>query len=384
MEEGRERDTVTDSARDLLEDLMGDQIESNTADDGAGGNFNNEEEGAPQQISNPQVPEGNTPTMIVRTPSPVVGRKANNSSVTPRGTNADPSSSAKKYTPMNPGGLTMYERAILQKEERERKMKELEKTLMVDLTFTPSRGTNADPSSSAKKNTPRNRGGLTMYERTMLQKEEKERKMKELEKSLMVDLTFTPSRISSGNRKYDCGNSTVSSIGSSPSMMEGKTGGESVFSRLYTVDTAASRAHRHRTPTRSGLTKGRLFGTSTPKSASGAATTGGRSLYSSASRSVCTIQTASPRVEALFKSGEEKLRARSLSDEDESEKINRRIEDKALNSPGVCTFKPQTKWNLIAQRRKMASEEIERQADEARRSTPKIIEAVSTDFNFVL
>ena len=223
-----------------------------------------------------------------------------------------------------------------------------------------------------------------MYERTMLQKEERERKMKELEKSLMVDLTFTPSRISSGNRKYDCGNSTVSSIGSSPSMMEGKTGGESVFSRLYTVDTAASRARRHRTPTRSGLTKGRLFGTSTPKSASGAATTGGRSLYSSASRSVCTIQTASPRVEALFKSGEEKLRARSLSDEDESEKINRRIEDKALNSPGVCTFKPQTKWDLIAQRRKMANEEIERQADEARRSTPKIIEAVSTDFNFVL
>merc|ERR1711957_162059 len=124
------RDTVTDPARDLLEDLMGDKIERNAADDGAGGNFNNEEEGAPQQISNPQVPEGNTTTMIVRTPSPVVGRKANNSSVTLRGTNADPSSSAKKYTPMNPGGLTMYERAILQKEERERKMKELEKTLM--------------------------------------------------------------------------------------------------------------------------------------------------------------------------------------------------------------------------------------------------------------
>ena len=329
MEEERERDIGTDSARDLLNDLMGDQIEHNTTDDGGtGGNCDNEKEGAPQQISNPQVTEGNTSTMIMKTPSPVVGRKANNSSVTPRDTNADPSTSAKKYT-------------------------------------------------------PRNRGGLTMYERSMLQKEERERKMKELEKTLMVDLTFTPSRISSGNRKYDCGNSTVSSIGSSPSMMEGKNGGESVFSRLYTADTAASRAQRHRTPTRSGLSKGRLFGTSTPKSASGAATTGGRSLYSSAGRSICTVQTASPRVEALFKSGEEKLRARSLSDEDESEKINRRIEDKALDSPGVCTFKPQTKWNLIAQRRKMAREEIERQADEARRSTPKIIKAVSTVFCFV-
>jgi len=296
-------DIATDLARDLL-------------DEGTGSNYENK--GAPQQISNPQVSEGITPTMM---PSSVVGQKANRS-IIPHGINADAPPSAKK-------------------------------------AFSTSVGTN--------------RGGLTMYERSMLQKEERERNMKALEESLMVDFTFTPTRISSGNVKNNCGISMVSSLGSSPSTIGGTSGGNSVFSRLYVADTAASRAQRYKTSTRNSPSS-RLFASSDTKSV--AATTVGRSLCSAASRrSTCTVQTASPRLEALYKSGQDKLRARSISDKDESEKIRRRIDDKALDSPGVYTFRPQTKWNLVTQRRKMVQEEIKLQADEARRSTPKIIKA---------
>lgn len=319
MMEEKKVDIATDSARDLLEGVIGHESEHNTVNEGTGSNYENK--GAPQQISNPQVSEGITPTIM---PSSVVGQKANHS-IIPRGTNADVPPSAKKE--------------------------------FLSSTVT-------------------NRGGLTMYERSMLQKEERERKMKALEERLMMDFTFTPTRISSGNMKNNCGNSMVSSLGSSSSTVGGTSGGNSVFSRLYVADTAASRAQRYRTPTRNSRS-GRLFATSTPKSA--AATTVGRSLYSAASRSTCTVQTASPRLEALYKSGQDKLRARSISDKDESEKTKRRIDDKALNSPGAYTFRPQTKWNLVAQRRKMADEEIELQADEARRFTPKIIKAVSAD-----
>merc|ERR1711865_495899 len=197
------------------------------------------------------------------------------------------------------------------------------------------------------------RRNLTMYERSMAQRKERERKMKELEETLMVDFTFTPSRIRSCNKQKDCGYSMVSSLGSSPG---------------YVADTAASRARRHRSPIRNNPTSSRL--------SSGAATPDGRSLYSATSRrSACTVQTASPRLEALYRSGQDKLRARCVSDEDESQKLRQRMEEKDLNSPSVYTFRPQTKWNLVSERRKMAREEIERQADQARRSTPKIIKA---------
>mmetsp|Transcript_4877 Transcript_4877/g.5550 ORF Transcript_4877/g.5550 Transcript_4877/m.5550 type:complete len:427 (+) Transcript_4877:377-1657(+) len=315
MEEKR-GDIATDLARDLLEDVTGYRSEHSTVNEGTGSNYENK--GAPQQISNPQVSEGITPTMM---PSSVVSQKANHS-IIHHGTNADVPPSAKK-------------------------------------AFSSSAGTN--------------RGGLTMYERSMLQKEERERNMKALEESLMVDFTFTPTRISSGNVKNNCGNSMVSSLGSSPSTIGGTSGGNSVFSRLYVADTAASRAQRYKTSTRNSPSS-RLFATSDTKSV--AAATVGRSLCSATSRrSTYTVQTASPRLEALYKSGQDKLRARSISDKDESEKIRRRIDDKALNSPGVYTFRPQTKWNLVTQRRKMVQEEIELQADEARRSTPKIIKA---------
>jgi hypothetical protein len=88
--------------------------------------------------------------------------------------------------------------------------------------------------------------------------------------------------------------------------------------------------------------------------------------------------TASARLESLFKAGEEKLRARHLSDQAEAEQLKRRIENEALKLPGVYTFQPQTKWNLAAQRRKMAGEAKEEENDdEVRRIIPAMSTAVS-------
>lgn len=71
-----------------------------------------------------------------------------------------------------------------------------------------------------------NRGGLTMYERSKIQMEERERKLKNLQEKLMADYTFAPA-------------SSVSSLGSS------RAGDVNmVFDRLYHADTAAMRAYR--------------------------------------------------------------------------------------------------------------------------------------------
>ena len=65
-----------------------------------------------------------------------------------------------------------------------------------------------------------------MYERSKIQMEERERKLKNLQEKLMADYTFAPA-------------SSVSSLGSS------RAGdGNMVFDRLYNADTAAIRAYR--------------------------------------------------------------------------------------------------------------------------------------------
>ena len=336
---------TSSSAVDLLDDLMGDHLmqsehiatdyandrNGDTDDTGIALGLQEENLEESELLSPKQkqqlVPEdsleeaeGNTASMVMMTPSRVVGRKSDGSRSAARVTNATTPLSARK----NQGGLTMYERSMLQKEERERKMKALEETLMVDFTFTPSR------ISSGKK-----------------------------------------SRARTGSAE-----SMVSSLASSPSTVGGASttpgGGESVFSRLYAAGTTASRAQKHRTPTPNSNMY--AFGSRTPTSA--VASTAGRNSYSySGNRSTITAQTASPRLESLFKSGEEKLRARNINNQDEAEQVRRRIENEAMS---VCTFQPQTKWNLAAQRRKMAREAMEREADEARRATPKILKAVSS------
>lgn len=217
-------------------------------------------------------------------------------------------------------------------------------------------------------------GGLTMYERSVLQKEERERKLKALQETLEADFTFAPQR-AAGNRskRTGSGESVVSSLGDSPSTAGGiSTGGVSVFSRLYNAETAASRAWQYIGRAFSDSDRSPIASRapiSTAASMAGNSTSGNRSTTKS--------KTASPRLEYLFKAGEEKLRARHLSDKEEAEQIQRRIENEALKLPGVYTFRPQTKWDLVAQRRQMAREAKEKEEEEAHRNIPKSINAVS-------
>jgi hypothetical protein len=205
----------------------------------------------------------------------------------------------------------------------------------------------------------RTNGGLTMYERSMLQKEERERKMRSLQEKLMADYTFTPSR---AMRKTSSSQSLVSSIGASPSSMG--TADMSVFSRLYHAETAASRGQRFNGTFRKDV----ILGWSTPgKSTIGTPARIPRSAPGSRSGSV----PSSPRLEELYKFGEEKLRSRQLSREEELKRLRERLEEQELQKTDVYTFRPRTKWNLVAERRRRARMELERAAEEARRLTPK-------------
>ena len=202
---------------------------------------------------------------------------------------------------------------------------------------------------------PKVRDGLSMYERSMLQKEERERKLQALQETLMADFTFTPNRAKSGyspRQRSASGDSIVSSLGESPSLMGGvSTGGVSVFSRLYSAETAASRARQRVSPS-----------------------VAGRSYYSDTGTKK---SAASPRLEFLFKAGEEKLRARHLSDQEEAEQIKQRIEDEALKQPGVYTFRPQTKWDLVAIRRQIAREYNEQEVDKTSQTVSRTPKKVS-------
>lgn len=210
---------------------------------------------------------------------------------------------------------------------------------------------------------PGTSGGLTIYERSILQKEERERKLKALQETLEADFTYVPNRLKKEQKvrhKIGSGDSVVSSLADSPS-----AGGLSVFTRLYEAETVASLANHYTPPAKTDR-----FGFTT--SGSTAASIAGQSQHSEN-----TSKTTSPRLEALYKAGQEKLRARNLSDKEDSEQMRRRIENELLKIPGVYTFRPQTKWDLVAERRKMANEQKKREEEEAHRSMPKTIHAVS-------
>lgn len=138
------------------------------------------------------------------------------------------------------------------------------------------------PRSAPAKGTmaPRGRDGLTMYERTKLQMEERERKLKALQETLMADYTFTPQSAS---------NSAASSRASSP---------EKVFDRLYNLETAAMRARKASTPR------------STPRSSTNSPfSTPSRSRVRSTKDGYITPG----RLEALHADGQNKLRAKKKS-----------------------------------------------------------------------
>ena len=227
---------------------------------------------------------------------------------------------------------------------------------------TPSSAVRSGQSNGSSTGGSAGRGGLTMYERSMLQKQERERKMKLLQDKMMSDCTFTPSR---ERTRSSSSQSVVSSIGASPSSV-GTGDTMSVYSRLYHAETAASRAQRHGG---GNVTDGATSGFQTPRANM---STPGRSV--SGSRSSCP---PSPRLQELYRSGEEKLRSRKLSDQEEADALRRRLEELELTKADVYTFRPRTKWNLAAERRRKAREEIERAAYEARRATPKAVKAVS-------
>ncbi len=199
--------------------------------------------------------------------------------------------------------------------------------------------------------TPEVSGGMTLEEKATLEKEERERKLNALQATLNTGHKPRQRTLTT--------DSAVSSLGDSPS-----AGGMSVFSRLYEEETAASRASRFTPRTRINR-----FGFASRTSTPTAASIAGQSQLS---------RPNSPRLDSLYQEGKETLRARNLSDREEAEQRMRRIEDALLKIPGEFTFRPQTKFNLVAQRRKWAREQKEREEEEARKKVPKTITAVST------
>jgi hypothetical protein len=135
-------------------------------------------------------------------------------------------------------------------------------------------------SAPAKGSVMNHRGdGLSMYERTKLQIQERERKLKALQETLMADCTFTP---------RSAANSVSSSLTpSSPNP-------EKVFDRLYSTETAAMRARKASTPRSTRSATNSPF--STPS----------RSRVRSAKDGYITPG----RLEALHSEGQNKLRAR--------------------------------------------------------------------------
>lgn len=210
-------------------------------------------------------------------------------------------------------------------------------------------------------------GGLTMYERSMLQKEERERKMKALQERLMADFTFTPkSATFSSNNTL-----TPSPRPGSPSSLASAV---SVFTRLYRADTAASRGQRRSVFTAAAAADNDGYYSTPVSTVSTPARTGQSPV--GRFRQAGSTRPSSPRLEELYKSGEEKLRGRNLSDQDEAKALRRRLEEQEL-ATGSYTFHPNTKWDLAAERRKLAQVAVEQVAHEARKATPKIVKAVS-------
>jgi hypothetical protein len=200
---------------------------------------------------------------------------------------------------------------------------------------------NPPPKSNVSKSfaTP-TRGGLTMYERSMLQMEEREQKLKALQDKLSLDLTFMPNSTSGPHSKT----STPNTGGTS----DGGVGGMNVFSRLYHSETKAIKNQPHPKGLNGGTTpRSQALPRSGSKSRS-------RSRSNGSMRSTNTKSSSgTTRVEEMHERGQQSLRCQYKSDKKEEQGRRRRLEEELL---GQCTFQPKTKWNLGEERRKMAHE----------------------------
>lgn len=242
----------------------------------------------------------------------------------------------------------------------------------------------ASAGASAPVTTPRShllkpvptRDGLTMYERSMLQMEERQRKLKALQDKLHEQYTFQP-------------RSNPSSRSTSPLAASPAHDGVlylDVFERLYHAETKAYRAQR---PSPKSITTNTSSSSTTPR---------GR-VKPLSNRSV-DMDLTPARLEELAILGQQKLRARPMNEKvcllctsnkrlkkrkcrqliarrlvrstvcssihpsflsfwffvfskEEEEARRKRLEEEEL---AKCSFKPNTKWHLAADRRKQAKE----------------------------
>ena len=159
---------------------------------------------------------------------------------------------------------------------------------------------------------------LGLYERSLRQQEERERKMNNLRADLMKDCTFTPN-ISAKVNPAGSSNHTTTTRTSSSSRSGGD---ESVFERLYRNGGSVSSGSKG-TPVTSNCS-------------------GRRSATSPADRSTMSraSSTATSRIESLYEEGVRKLRNRPVNDAAERELREKEREEKELQEH--CTFRPQS------------------------------------------
>jgi hypothetical protein len=179
---------------------------------------------------------------------------------------------------------TPPEKKPMMPEVKEETSKESPKQESGSSTSTKGSGAKTTRTAAAKKTpksaVPTGRGGFTMYERSILQMEERERKLLDLQQKLMEDCTFSPK------------SSTPTSRASSPAASPDKVG---VFDRLY--DDAATRA-AHREAAKSTT----MTPTRTPARGRGRTRSGDANGTSPGNR-----------LEELFEEGQNKLRTTKLT-----------------------------------------------------------------------
>jgi hypothetical protein len=169
-----------------------------------------------------------------------------------------------------------------------------------------------------KKETPTSvRRRISLYERSIQEREQKEAKLQSIRKEQMTEYTFTPKLPSSST--------------SSRTVTTNASSSDSVFDRLYRNAGSSSIA----TPTSVQVRKQHSHG----RTSHTRQTTHG-SPYSSTASGV-TKNSATSRIEELYQAGVMKARSRPRSEREEKEARERRRETKELRQ---CTFRPQINW----------------------------------------
>ena len=177
-----------------------------------------------------------------------------------------------------PGSMTVRSTAASRARERQ-------------ISPPKSTGRSTTPSRRNYGPLPTGHDGLTMWERSKLHMEQRERKLQALQEKFYEEYTFSPNTASTSSYKKNS-STTASSLSSKSSEKKMKSSGIvgdniSVFERLYARDEAKRASTPTRTPPRAG-SRGRSRAYDTPGSKS----------------------TLSLRVEALYSLGRQKVEAK--------------------------------------------------------------------------